>query len=69
MAHCSYFVVTTYDYWVFGNMSERFTIASTSPVFDFSEGSGMYQRPNLLQLLTYWELASIGATNWDIPLV
>ena len=68
-ARCSYFVVTTYDYWIFGNMSKNRTTASVSSVFDFSEKGGMYQQPNILQLLTYWELASIGAVNWDIPLV
>lgn len=68
-ACCSYFIVTTYDYWVFGNMSENYTVASVSSVLDFSERSGVYQRPNILQLVTYWELLSIGAANWDIPLV
>ena len=68
-ARCSYFVVTTYDYWVFGNISKKHTIASVSSVLDFSERSGMYQRPSLLQFLTYWEMASIGAVDWDIPLV
>lgn len=68
-AHCSCFIVTTYDYWVFGNLSENYTTASVSSVFDFSEGSGVYQRPNLIQLITYWELVSIGTANWDIPLV
>jgi len=68
-AHCSYFMVTTYDYWVFGNMSKNYTVASASSVLDFSERSGVYRRPNILQLVTYWELLSIGAVNWDIPLV
>ena len=68
-ARCSYFIVSTYNHWVFGNMNKNYTTASVSSVFDFSERSGMYQRPNLLQLITYWELSSIGAANWDIPLV
>lgn len=66
-ANCSYFVVTNYDYWVFGNTSRDYASASVSPVFDFSERSSMCQLPNLLQLLTYWELASIGAVTWDVP--
>lgn len=52
-ARCSYSTVATYDYWVFSNMSENYTIASVSSVFDFSERSAIYQRPNLLRLLTY----------------
>jgi len=65
-AYCSYFILTTYDYWVFGNMGENYTTASVSSVFDFSERTGVYQRPNLLQLITYWELLSTGAASWDI---
>ena len=68
-ARCSYFIVTTYDYWVFGNISKNYTTASVSSVFDFSESSSLDQKPNLLQLLTYWKLASTDAASWDIPLV
>ena len=50
-------------------MSENYTTASVSLMFDFSERSPIYQRPNLLQLLTYRELVSIGAASWDISLV
>lgn len=66
---CSYFIVTTYDHWVFGNMSQDSTTASVSSVFDFSERSGVYHRPSLLQLVTYWELLSIGEAHQDAPSV
>ncbi|KAF9788043.1 hypothetical protein BJ322DRAFT_601391 [Thelephora terrestris] len=63
-ANCSHFIVTNYDYWVFGNMSKGYTTASVSTVF---ERGRAHQRPTLLQLLIYWELASIDFVDWDVP--
>jgi len=67
-AKCRYFIVTTYDHWVFGNISERRTTAAVSPVYDFSAHTEGLRMPNLLQLVTYWGLLSLGTeTGWNLP--
>jgi hypothetical protein len=53
-SQCWNFVLTNYDYWVFGSMSNEYTTACVTQVF--GRNSSVCQLPNILQLLTYWDL-------------
>ncbi|KAH7907172.1 hypothetical protein BJ138DRAFT_1014940 [Hygrophoropsis aurantiaca] len=73
---CRYFAVTTYEHWVFGNISElghraQVTDIIEAPVYSAEEQvpKDLLPRPNLAEMLTFWMGASLGGAGdlWEIP--
>ncbi|KIM85232.1 hypothetical protein PILCRDRAFT_817232 [Piloderma croceum F 1598] len=61
--NCPWFVVSTYDRWIFGAFSQGWTAAFVTPIFEWN-----FQCPTVLAALTYWTASAMGLPGtWDIP--
>ncbi|KAG8918926.1 hypothetical protein FRC01_001578 [Tulasnella sp. 417] len=59
-----YFVLTTYEYWVFGVFSLNFTSAQVSDIIPYS-----HTEPTVLECITYWVQSSMFVPGcFEIPM-